>query len=1086
MLRPRALLWRVAVRTRKVLSLNSRHWVSGCVVAMASCAFAQSPDATVIGSVVNNFGEPVATVKITATNVETGWKDTTLTNSEGEYSFEKLRRGQYSFEAEKDGYQRVRRQSVEVPVSARLDVSFTLYKALNSADRNTTATELMTVLPPPPLESLASSVSVVVSENEILRLPLASRNIYSLFLLQPGVTSQGAIVRRGLSFSVHGQRVSGSNYLLDGVDNNDTIVTGPLAAASAEAVQEFRMVNSNFSAEYGRATAFVAQVVTRSGTNRFHGSAYEFLSNDKLNANTFQNNANDLARASLRYNQFGFSAGGPIQKNKTFFTSVLEFSRLRFPTSGTVYVPTSNFIANQPANSTARLLLTEVPPIPAVPTAYDSDIGLANYTVPNHIDTLLATERLDKNVNGGKDRLTLRYTLATTSQQIAQGSTTDMFTGYPSLRPTDQFQAHNSMLAWTHSFNAGIINEVRAGWSRERVSLPRPRSDIPLLQSFDLYLPGSPRAGSQTENDNVVQLSDTVSLHRGRSSWTAGFEFRRNLSNRVTWGLERAQFPEFSAFPDGFYSFPSVHAFAADAPIAFSMSVDSSSPQRLRRPNLRRDYRSSDYAAFLQNVVKLTPRVSINIGVRYEYFGVPHSTDAGGDTNFYFGPGAGIAERVATGGLRSTQQNPGDLKNLMYRRDRLNFAPSIGLAWDMFGRGRTILRAGYAVAYDRVFDTLRDLRANDQQLANCIPQRGCELAFLLPADRMLQEMPQQFTDPPSVIQLDENLRTPYAENWFFGVQQAIGSSSVFEIGHSGSVGRKLISRETVNRYAGTGRLTDRYGDDTFLSNEGNSNYLALELSFRRRFNRGLQFQAAYTYSHAIDNQSDTLEGIRYGPGPDDVVLADFTRQFDARVDRGNANFDQRHNLVFASVWNLPAPRFRSTWQNGAFRGWTLSLIGGYRSGFPVTVIVPGVDINGFDNNRADYTGGVDGAKLATPYAVPGGVQWLDPNVFAVPTGHVGTLGRGALPGPGFWNYDIAVNRDIALSEGLRLEVRGEFYNAFNHANLSIPNSNLSNLVYDPQTFGRALYGINQTYSRFGELPLASPARRIQLGLRFRF
>ena len=217
MLRPRALLWRVAVRTRKVLSLNSRHWVSGCVVAMASCAFAQSPDATVIGSVVNNFGEPVATVKITATNVETGWKDTTLTNSEGEYSFEKLRRGQYSFEAEKDGYQRVRRQSVEVPVSARLDVSFTLYKALNSADRNTTATELMTVLPPPPLESLASSVSVVVSENEILRLPLASRNIYSLFLLQPGVTSQGAIVRRGLSFSVHGQRVSGSNYLLDGV-----------------------------------------------------------------------------------------------------------------------------------------------------------------------------------------------------------------------------------------------------------------------------------------------------------------------------------------------------------------------------------------------------------------------------------------------------------------------------------------------------------------------------------------------------------------------------------------------------------------------------------------------------------------------------------------------------------------------------------------------------------------------------------------------------------------------------------------------------------------------------------------------------
>lgn len=1053
-----------------------------CGLASLSLLTAQGPETSLLGVITNDAGTPLAAVEVTVTQTETGLARSSRTNARGECFFGGLPRGLYSLRAELAGYRSSEIQGIELRVGGKHEERLVLSSPL--------PVEKLPELPPAqalPVETVASSVSVVVDESKILQLPLASRNIYSLFLLQPGVTSQGGIVRRGLSFSVHGQRVSGSNYRLDGVDNNNIVFTGPATPASAEAIQEFRMVNSSFSAEEGRATAFVAQAVTRSGSNRFGGSLFEYVSNDKLDANTFQNNASGDEKSALRRNQFGLSLTGPIRRNRTFFSGVLELSRLRYGTQTAAFVPTPSFIESLPEGSLAQRLLRETPPLRPGEATGNPDVGLLRVQAPSRIDTNFLTGRIDHHFQGGADRLGLRYTAASTEEERAE-----FFTGYPDLQPTDDFKSHNVMLGWNRSFRNEMINDLRVGWSRERIWLRRPYDYVPVLQGFDgVSLPSSPRQAAERENNNVLQVSDSLAWRKGRSAITVGFEYRRNISSGTSLGIETWAYGGVARLPDGLYLFPDLASFGQGIPDSFDTGVDRSSSGQLRRPDLYRKYQSNEYAFFVQNDIKLNSRLSLNVGLRYEYFGIPGSSDPSQDLNFYFGPGASLGEKIAGGALRPVSENTGDLKGRMYRRDLWNFAPSVGIAWDPFGTGRTIVRAGYAFALDRIFDTLRDLRSNTIHVAGC----PIECQFVIPVEAALPLLDQDLANhlpPPDVVQLGDKLRTPYAQNWYFGVQQNLTQNTILEVGHAGSVGRKLISRDLLNRLVPDPlqQPNPGYGEITYLSNAGNSNYLSLEMAVRRRFARGLQFQTSYTYSHAIDNQSDNFEGIRTGPDPLDFALATFTREMDPRVDRGNANFDQRHNLIFNAIWQVPGPRSASWWSRWLANGWTASVIGAYRTGFPVTAIgtTSAADpdgnyrADGLRNNRLDMIGRTERT------AVPGGVQWLNPADFQPVMGRVGNLGRGSLAGPGFWNHDFALLKSIPVSERVRVQFRAEFYNLFNHANLSTPASIYGSSVPGPGDpgFGIASYGVNRSFSRFGDLPLESAARRIQLALRIEF
>jgi hypothetical protein len=267
----------------------------------------------------------------------------------------------------------------------------------------------------------------------------------------------------------------------------------------------------------------------------------------------------------------------------------------------------------------------------------------------------------------------------------------------------------------------------------------------------------------------------------------------------------------------------------------------------------------------------------------------------------------------------------------------------------------------------------------------------------------------------------------------------------------------------------------------------------MEVGLRRRFSHGLQYQVSYTWSHAIDDQSDIFEGVPTDPRTGAFALATFTRQFDNQLDRGDANFDQRQNLVVNAIWDVPNLAVHAGWISKLMGDWKVSGIGAQRSGFPVTVIGNSFltdPTTGLINNRLDFVAGPGQSyNVSHPTPIPGGVQWLDPSLFQPAVGHVGNVGRGTIRGPGFWNYDLALLRDVSLSERKRLEFRIELYNAFNHANLSAP---VTTYLSDPflgtpnPDFGKAYYGLNATHSRFGDLPLESPSRRIQLGLKFAF
>jgi TonB dependent receptor/Carboxypeptidase regulatory-like domain len=1038
---------------------------------------AQPPEATLRVVVTDATGAPLVNAEVGAQLVDRGIDSVQRTGSDGACFFASLPPGVYTLRIALPGYVALLRQGITLNVAAREQIGLVLEREqMSSGEAERNVGTFLQGTPSPPIlvaDTVASSLSVVMDESKILQLPLLNRNVYSLFLLQPGVTSQEASGIRGLRFSVHGQRVSGSNYLLDGVDNNNTTLTGPVTVTSLEGIQEFRMTNSSFSAEAGRATSFVAQVITRPGTNSWHERLFGYFGNKALDANTFSNNANSLPKSAVHQLQTGLSVGGPVRHDKTYAFASVELSRFRFTTSQDVTVPTREFIESLPAGSPFAPLFASTPPIPVPPSAADPSYGTATVQVPNRLDTLFVTGRLDHIMGAGRDRLIARYTLSGTEERLSDAGSQE-FQGYPNLWPTDELNGQNSMAGWTHIFQGGPVNDFRVGWNRYRINFPRPFDDRPLLRvPFPFIdIASSPRTGAQNENNNIVQFADNFTLRRGRSSITAGFESRYSLNNGVNQGIESSVFGGQGVIAAGLYQFQDMASVARNEPLVFGIAVDRYAFP-FKRPDFNRRYRSTDYAAYIQDDLKLTRGLSINIGLRWEHFGVMHNTDRTKDVNLYFGAGSTPAERIANGILRPTTENPGDLKGLLYRPAWRNFAPSIGLAWDPFHRGQTVVRAGYALAYDRIYDTVRDVRTSSSPTLACFPPE-CS-TVLLPVERNLSLF-QPVLKPSPVAIVDENLKTPYAQNWYFGIQQNLAPNLLIELAHAGSAGRKLLSRDQVNRLEFGPSLAGTI-EDNFISNQGNSNYLNLEASLIGRAWHGLQYQLSYTWGHAIDNQSDLLEGVRIGPDRADVAIATFTRMLDPRFDRASANFDQRHNLVVNAIWDLPAPR--SSWKM-LLGGWSVSGIAAARSGFPVTVIYqPDREHTfGLRNNRPDLVGN---PSSFSQYSVPGGRQWLSSIDFGVPAGP-GSLGRNALPGPGSWNTDLALLRNFSIREGnLRLQLRGEFYNAFNHANLSPPVSDLSQ-----SDFGVSYAGQAQSYSRFGELPLDSAARRIQLALRLTF
>ena len=1064
---------------------------------------AQTSQATLQGQITNRAtGQPVARVLVIERNLQTNSQAYRYTNEQGLYYFSALLPGTYTVRADALGFQPEERPSVDLPVASQIELNF----ALNPTEKPPATVSparppgcasptdilcvmygsdaavpqaLMVSLPLEATETLIGAVSSLIDERKILELPLSGRDVYTLLVLQPGVTSDNATAR-GLGFSVNGQRVSSSNFLLDGVDNNDQVVTGPATLVSADAVKEYRMTTNNFTAEFGRSSGFIANAITRTGGNTLHGTVFEFFNQDRLNANSFANNWQGAPREPFHQNQFGASLGGPVRRDRLFFFGNIE----RFQSSSEsppseVFVPSSLFVSALPPGSLGKELLTLFPPPNGQSFPGNPFVAVTNFSDPLTQRNTFAMGRMDYNSPGGKHHLSGRYAF---SQETSDDL---LFSVYPGLNAPLVARGQNLALNYIRDLLGGS-NEMKFGYNRNSVSILRPHPTIPSMESGDgVTLPGSSAAYDYVFRDSGFDLVDNYSRLTGKHALVIGGEFRPGLHDSL-----------LSPARDGLYVFNSISNFFLDDPSLLLISLNRQTGLPATNSAYRRYYYQGDFAGFFQDNLKLTRRLTLNLGLRYEYFGVPVERNGTRDYNFVFGEGQTIGQRIATGGLQTGS---------LYRPDYRNFAPRFGFALDLRGDGKSVLRAGYGIFYDRVFNNIwEDVRSNILTLQTLInlPGQAPQFRYTFPASQGV--IPGAPITPSSTVAVDQGLRTPYAQNWFLGLQQELTSNLVLEVDHAGSLGRKLMTADTINRpFSVPATLDNPNGlfnpgqpQISYRANQGLSQYLALEVGLNRRWSQGVQFQVSYTYSRNMDVQSDPFgrrasqvqsPSSRLADSSFFQIASAFTRQFDPSADYGHADFDQPHNLVFNVIVQVPkSPKWLRP-----FAGWEISGIAGFRAGFPFSVYTTQLNIPQSGGlliqNRADFNGkSLSKVFLPNRPPVPGGVQLLDPSVFSVPVeNNIGNVPRNAFRGPGFWNTDFAFSRTFTLrrlGERESLQFRVEMYNLFNHANLNNPDPVLGSPTFGQATFGRQGFG--------SSLPIVSPLneqpRRIQFAVKLYF
>ncbi|MFN0168275.1 MAG: carboxypeptidase regulatory-like domain-containing protein [Bryobacteraceae bacterium] len=1095
--------------------------------------FGQTTQGLISGRIFDSrTGRPVAGAGIAYSQVDLNVGGVARSDHLGNFALPLLSPGRYTLRIEAKGYQPLQMEEVELNVAGRLDFPFRL-RPLNDVwesgqYRSVFLPQSETVLDfyGPDVDAsragsfdptrgsrarLETGLSQVISGNELRDLPLVGRDVYTLLVTQPGVTADAG-TGRGLGLSINGQRPSSSNFLLDGVENNNYLITGPLTQIAPEAVGEYRVSTNNFSAEYGRTAGFLANAVSRAGGNEWHGIAYGYLRNDVLNANGFQQNAGGISRRPLKELQPGFSAGGPILRERLFASGAFEYLRLRSAGDPFLYrVPTRRFVDERTApNSIARRLLEQTG------VAVGADLTAYRESSPtSSLNRYLALPRLDYLAPGGKHRLMNRVALARRDQPDFS------WNPYREYWMALEQDTLSVATAWTASWTPAITNEVRIGWSRDTLGFDRPVNQldgrsIPILASASRLRPFSfEPARPDEDNRTPIVLPGGAGVPGapilyGYRSQSRNWELVENLvwargSHVWKFGggwLDRRIDGFVSLGRDASYTFASLEDFGRDAPSLLFTGISRTDLPVFRKPDDNRTYRNRQWFLFAQDSFRISQRLTVNYGLRYEAFGAPRSAGSFHDAIVQLGQGGDLAQRIA--GARIVPGGPGDL----FVKDSNDVGVRFGLAYRLRQDSRTSVRAAYGIFHDRPFDNLwLSLRANSVavplfQLASFfdIPEKLNYLADPLTVISQFQGQPLNLSVPAPVL-FQPGFRSTYAQSYYAGLSHEVSSALSVELSLLGSLGRKLITTDVVNRDLSLPRtdnvdlknplraLNPDLPQINYRANQGLSSYQAMAVTARYRTERAL-LNLSYTWGRWIDNQSEALNGdltnLSFSglAGGGGGGRSAFTRQFDSRSDRASSDYDQRHNLVFYSVWRPPS--FRNNW---LLRDWQFAQMAAIRSGLPFSVLASAAAV-AFDgetlvNNRGDV---VDPNRTGASASSDGGRLILNRSAFAEPkAGTLGNTGRNAFRGPGFYGLDLSVSRFFRLrrlGETGRLTVRADAFNVLNHANLNNPQNRLD--AQDPD-FGEAPFGRTGRGSNFPALsPLDETARQVQILLRIEF
>jgi len=897
-----------------------------------------------------------------------------------------------------------------------------------------------------------------------------------------------------VGYAINGQRTSGTEVLLDGVENVDLFTATTGQQVPLDSVQEYRVVTNNFDAQYGRASGGVVNVSTKSGGNNLHGSLWEFNRLAAYTANTYNNDSQNALfregggtgplpapKGGYTRNQFGFAVGGPIIKDKLFFFGSTEFLRVRSNASLSAFVPTPALLATLPANVQAYFAAYGANNFTFSGTDPGTGFGLVNFSaaadagggVPQN--TYRIVGRFDFNPTD-KTQMFFRYGL----ENVDGFKGADYASPYSQYDVGDSSYNNSGLFSLNHSFRNNIFTNTKISFSRLNFvnTYDQAEQNVPELiltsgatiGSTPVQLPGlfaqfagtgglpfgGPQNALQLTHDlswikgahtiRIGGLFDYQQINRAFGAYAQGLELIGTSFSQGLTNLSAGQLALFQAAVDPQGKFPCHDDPVTDTPI---QTPDCSLSLPAASPTFARSYRYKDWAAYVQDSWKVTPRFTFNFGTRYEHYGVQHNNDQNLDSNFYYGPGSDVWARIRTGSVQIAPQSP---VGQLWNPDWGTVAPRVGFAYDIFGDGRTSVRGGFGISYERNFGNVTfNVIQNPPNYATMQltsdPSGGPLMVTAsnfgpLGAPSGLIPIPSS-----SLRHVAQNINTAQTQFYSLSLERELARNTVFALEYAGAHGVHLYDIAAYNQLGGGQvylgdpfdptnpvytRPNDQYTGINTRGSGGTSRYNALNVRLQSQNlrNTGLSITANYTYSHSLDDLSSTFSDST-GGASNGIGNLGYLDPRNPKLDWGSSDYDVRHRAALTMVWATPWAKNGTNWVHQVFGGYTVVPVFTVHSGVPFSIFDTTNSLNGsagYGIPRYVPTGAVSTLNAGSP--VNTGSQ-NDFTVLNLPPGNLNpfdpTLGvsdfgpypsdmtrRNAFRGPGWWNFDLAASKTFRL------------------------------------------------------------------------
>jgi hypothetical protein len=1006
------------------------------VVAVAFLASALVPRAgaqgvnlfdtgTITGTVTDSTGAAIPGATVTALNTQTNFKKTVTTNGAGNFSAPSLPFGEYTVTAEAPSFAAATTKTLTLNVGSTVNVNLSLAVAGGKTTVNVTGTAVS-------VNTSSATAGTTLNATQIRNLPINGRDITNFLEIAPGSVNsigpfQGSINGQenfftGLDITLDGQNASRGD--VNGFSETEGNEQARLTRGSVDSVQEINFANSGYSADVGHSLGPQMNIVTRGGTNSFHGEAFEYFRNDALDARDYFARG-PLSKEPLRMNQFGGNLGGPVVKDNLFFFVNYEGIRQRTTQINALYEIPSAYVRSQFVPS-MQPVLAQMAPLPAGCDAIPAppSCAVAGTEDPNNpaggaqliydpaaLPTTLREDsgavRVDYNI-APSDRMFVRYSiddsLTTQTTGLNQGQVTPLY-----------LKTQYGMIHETHTFNPTLLNEVSVAinkfYSDTNSDTPQPLTQFGGFFTNLGSLPGAMNF-NQITPFTVFEILDNVTKTMGANTLKIGAQLRFNRNSEWLRPLQSYQFASFSDLEH-------------NAPFVL---------QKIGFPGFV-GTRSSNWDFYVQDDWRVNRKLALNLGLRYGY-NTPWTERDNILQNFDFG----------TQSFLSADKAP-------YEAPKGDIAPRVGLSYDPFGTGKTVIHAYYGLFYNPMhfgFNLVTNIPAYQSYNVN---------AFQVPISYPMAN-PALPPGTQNVYIFPQHPKDPVSPNWLFDVQQQFGPNTVFTIRYTGNQDHHMqagVDFAAVNLNPGDyqfqTRKIDGFANEYFLGDILNSSYNALQVQLRHH-SGNLDLEANYAWSHEIDNMVNVFNG--------------FSNPYDPNFDRGPGDWDIRHNFTASAVYSMPKLKGHNALERGVLGGWQTSSIFQVRSGAPVNVSL----VSGFFGipARPDYTG--------EPVDLPGGVDWpnrsynrdayqLEPGFNLIPgdPSTTGNVGRNSLRGPGFFQWDFSGMKNFALGEKAKLQFRADIFNILNHPNFANPDGGICTSV---NVFASPACTPNTNFGRTGQ------------------